>query len=238
MRTILSILLVNLFFVLPSNAQHNPDPIYSTYEINKDFDRYFSHKYASGEFRNILTEEDIEGSPYLNDEFIKGSIFTTTKTQFVDVPLRYNIYNDQIEFTDSAGEVMAMTANEMIEKVVFGGYTMEFAPYLYALKEKSGFFEVLVKGKATLYARPEVLFQAEVAPAAFKDAEPAKFIRKDDSYYIRIGVKAAEEINSKKELITVFPENQNKMEAFIKKNKISIKDRDDLKKTVEYYNSL
>ena len=225
------LLLILFSFFLKTEAQVE-------YQLSSAFDFYRSHKIASGEYRNTLSEKDIDGSPYLNDEFIKGSIYTISKTQYSDLPLRYNIYNDEIEFETDDNKVAALDAPEIVEKVTFGDFLMEYIPFEYSNKVKKGFFEVLLKGKASLYSRPEVEFRDAKKPEPYKEAEPAKFIRKDDRYYLRFGMEAAIPCVNKKDVIGKFPDHSSDIEAFIKKNKINVKKEDDLKKMVEYYNSL
>lgn len=89
-----------------------------------------------------------------------------------------------------------------------------------------------------MYAKPAVAFQNATEPAAYKDAEPAKFVKKSDEYYIRIGSEQAVIISSKKDLIAAFPDNLDKIESFISKNKIKTNKADGLKEVVKYYNSL
>jgi len=225
------ILLILLSFFVKAKAQVE-------YQLNSAFDFYRSQKFMTGEYLNTLTEKDIKGSPYLNDEFITGSVYTVSKTQYTDIPLRYNIYNDEIEFETPDKKIAAIDTPEIVEKVIFGEYTMEYIPFDYAKKVKKGFFQVLLKGNVSLYARSEVEFHKETPPAPYKEPEPAKFIRKADNYYLRFGMESAVSCGNKKELVESFPEHKNEMEAFIKKNKINVKKEDELKKLVEYYNSL
>lgn len=227
-------LLIALFFSVVGVSTAQID-----YQLKSAIDFYYSQKVASGEYRkNELTEKDINGSPYLNDEFIKGSIYTVSKTQYADVPLRYNIYNDEIEFQTSDNKILALSTPEIVEKVVFGKYTMEYIPFEAGNKVKRGFFKLLLEGKVSLYARPEIHFEGPKPPAAYQEAQPAKFHPKDDRYYIRTGQEVAQSVGNKKELIGLFPDHKNEIEAFIKKNKINIKKPEELKSLVEYYNSL
>ena len=227
------LLIVALFFSLSSIslAQTN-------YYLRSSIEFYESHKLASGEYRNILTEKDIQGSPYLNDEFINGSIYTVSKTQFTDIPLRYNIYNQEIEFKNPENKVIALGTPEVVEKVSFGEYTMVYIPFSYNKKVQNGFLKVLSEGKVSLYARPEIEFQKPKEPGAYREAEPAKFVPRDDRNFIRIGKDAAQMVVNKKEVIEVFPDHNDEIEAFIKQNKINVKKQGELKSVVEYYNSL
>lgn len=219
-----------LFTFVTSHAQVE-------YQLNDAVEFYRQQKIASGELRNVLTEKDIDGSPYMNDEFIKGAIYTTSKTKYSDIPLRYNIYNDEIEFQTPDNSVAALGSPEIVEKVTFGDYTMEYIPFDLARKVKRGFFKVVLKGNASLYARPEIQFVQAKEPAPYQDAVPAKFLQKGDRYYIRIGLEAAAVTGNKKDVLALFPNHSDQLEAFIKKDKINVKKEDDLKKLVEYYNS-
>lgn len=230
-NTLLTIIFLSVFSV-SSFAQ-------ADYMINSAMDFFRSNKIATGEFKNVLTEDDIKGSPYLNDEFLTGSIYTTSKVQFVDIPLRYNIFNDDLEFKSPDDKVLAMSTPEIVEKAVFGEYTMSYIPFSNVKKVRRGFFRVLEEGdKSTLYARPMILFEEQKEPGAYKEAEPAKFISRPDTYYIRFGKKAAKKIGNKKELIAMFPDRNSEVESFIKKNKVKPSKPEGLKKLIQYYNSL
>jgi hypothetical protein len=209
-----------------------------SYELRETMDFYQTNKFVSGEWKNVLTEKNIKGSPYLNDEFETGSIFTVQRQQYVGIPLRYNIYNDDLEFKTPANEVQALATPEIVEKAVFGSNQLVYLPYSQANKTKKGFFLVLEEGKASLYTKPGVLFQRPTEPGAYKEAEPAKFVKRADEYYIRIGTEQAILIKSKKDLIAAFPDNQEKIESFIDKNKTKANKPESLKEVVRYYNSL
>jgi hypothetical protein len=208
------------------------------YEIRKAVDFYRTNKLIGGSWNDPLTQNKIKGSPYLNNEFETGTVFTVQKLKYEDIPLRYNIYNDELEFKTPAGEILAMAAPETVEKALFGATQLIYLPYTESNKTKKGFFLVLLEGKASLYAKPGVMFKEPSAPAAYKDAEPAAFVKKTDEYYIRIGIEQAVLINSKKDLIAVFPDNQDKIESFIDKNKIKANKPEKLKEVVAFYNSI
>ncbi len=208
------------------------------YEIRVAMDLYRINKVMTGEWNITLTENDIKGSPYLNDEFINGTIFTKSKYQFVNVPLRYNIYNDQIEFKTPTNEIQALGTPEIVETVEFGDYKMVYIPYSNARKIRHGFFTVEEEGNVSLYSRLEILYREAEEPGAYKDAKPAKFVKKSDSYYIRVGMEQAKKVDSKKELLAVFPDHKDDIAAFIKKNKVKTNKPEKLKELVRYYNSL
>ena len=84
MKQIVTFSILLLISALSANAQ-------SIYDIRNAVDFFEMYKSRSGDYKKALTENDIKGSPFLNDEFIKGTIYTYQKVQFNDIPLRYNI---------------------------------------------------------------------------------------------------------------------------------------------------
>jgi hypothetical protein len=232
MRTCFLVVILILGFSNFTKAQITLD-----YKTQETIDFYKQNKFISGS-NKPLTESQIKGSPYLNDDFFPGSIYTTQKQHFTDIPLRYNIYNDDLEFKTPAGQVQALATPEIVEKAVFGSTELVYSPYLLGDKTKKGFFVVLKEGKASLYLKPGVLFREGTAPGAYKDPEPPKFVKKSDDYYIRFETGNAILIGNKKDLIATFPDNQDKIESFISKHKIKTNKPDDLKELIHYYNSL
>lgn len=224
--------LVVFVLICTSNVQ-------AQYETRQAIDLFNSTKIARGDLKTMLSEKDIEGSPYLNDEFIKGTVYTTSQTKYVDVLLRYNIFSEQIEFKSDDGPVQALVAPETVEMIELGNYKIVYVPYALARKIRRSFFMQIENGdKAVLLSRPQVFFEDAKKPAAYQDAEPPKFIRKSDEYYIRIGKEAAVLISNKKDLEEVFPDHKNKVDSFIKKNKVKPNKPERMVKLVRYYNSL
>ncbi len=209
-----------------------------SYETRQALELYNTNKFTSGNTKSTLTEVDYEGSPYLMDGFINGTIYTNQKFQYEEIPMRYNIFNDELEFKTPTDEIFALATPEIVERAVIGDTILTYMSYLQSNKIKKGFFVVLKEGKASLYAKPDVTYKNATPPAAYKDPEPAKFLKKSDDYYISVGSEPAQIINNKKDLFSAFPENQEKIEKYISKNKTKTNNPEKLKELVEYYNSL
>ena len=186
----------------------------------------------------VLTEENIEGSPYLEKEFRTGAIYTTSKQKVVDIEIRYNIYNDDLEFKNPDNQIMAINDPGTIELADFGAYQMSYLPYETGGKVKNAFFKIIEKGTASLYAKPDVFFQKEEQGDGIKPGKPAQFISKPDVYYISVDEQPAIKISRKKDLLNVFQQHENAMASFIKKNNIKPSDVDQLRELVQFYNTL
>ena len=209
-----------------------------SYETRQVLQLYNENKFISKSDKSTLTEIDVEGSPYLKDEFVNGSIYTVQKVHFEEVPLRYNIFNDELEFKTPTNEVLALATPDIVEKVVIGDTILVFLSYVDSNKTKNGYFLLLEEGKASLYAKPGVIFKKETLPEAYKDPEPAKFQKISDDYYLGFNTGSAIPVNNKKSLVAAFPDNQEKIEKYISKNKIKTNKPGSLTELVKYYNSL
>ena len=98
--------------------------------------------------------------------------------------------------------------------------------------------QLLEEGEATLYAHAAVSYVEPEEAGAYKDPEPAKFVKKPTEYYIRLGQEAALKVGNKKEVVSLFPDHRDEIATFIKKNKIKTTKAEDLQELVKYYNSL
>lgn len=205
------------------------------YQVKQLSDYYRTNKMVTSDWRRDLSLEDIEGTPFMEKEFTKGAIYTIQKQKFVDVPLRYNMYNDKIEFQTTDGAAAEIAVPDDVEKVEFGSYVFSFVKFQ---DGKKGFMQVIEQGNASLYAQHKVLFRDRKAPAAYQDSEPARFEKIPVIYFISVGDAAAMPVGNKKEVIQIFPDHQPEIEAFISKNKIKTNKPEALAELVKYYNSL
>lgn len=229
--------LLSTFFIL-SFAKIGFGQFGISYETRKAFELYNTNKFISGSAKSTLYDVDYTGSPYLNDEFVVGSIYSIQRIQYEEVPLRYNIYNDELEFKTPASEILALANPDIVVKAVLGDTSLVYLPFLQAGKSKKGFFIVLEEGRISLLAKPDIFLKPAIEPGAYKDPEPPKFVRKPDEYYLKTESGQVQLITNKKELIAAFPDNQDKIESFISKNKTKPNKSESLIELVLYYNSL
>ena len=231
MKTKIILFLLLIVYAISGTAQ-------SDYISMKLSDFMSSKKIISGETIEELDESEINGSAYLNKEFINGTIYTAQKEKFTDVPLRFNVYSDDMEFKNQNNEIMAIAAPENIEKIEIGELSFKYIPYMAGQKIKNGFFELVTDGNASLYIRHEIIFKEAEKAGAYKEASPPSFINNPNEYYIQIGKNAATLVKNKKSLQEMFPDNKDKVETFIKKNNIKTNEAESIAELVNYYNSL
>jgi len=187
--------------------------------------------------QNHLQLKEIQGTPYLNIEYEAGTILSDADVLYKNVPLRYDCFNDILEFKRNNKTYYA-DPKETVKKAEFGGKV-----FVYKVFEKEGgteksYFEEVVKGKAALFTRYSVNFYEAVPGNGIIDPRPARFGDLIETYYISIDSLPAKKILNNKKLVEILSDKKNEVEAFISKQKLSVKKKDDVKNVVVYYNSL
>ena len=212
---------------------------YLNYEIIEKMDYLRTNQMTTDRPSTTVAQYKIEGSPYLDDAFVNGIIYTTAKTQVVDVPLRYNIYNDNLEFKTSDGSILELAHPETVERAKLGETEMIFTNYLTSTNNtRNGFFKVLAEGDLNLLAKPDIFYQKAKEEAAYKEAQPPKFIPKPDEYYMQKPGAPAVKVRKSQDLDEIIVVHKKEIYTYIKKNKIKFKSAEDLIQLVDYYNSL
>ncbi len=220
-----------LLFVLTNslNAQTMLNGLMDSYRFTKMKDGIYT--------RYNLKMSEIQGTPYLDEEFITGIIITHDGVTYENIPLRYNAYSDDLEF-QKGEDIYNIDPKTIIRKAEFGGAVFGCMKYDSFGKTQNGLFEMLTEGKATLLVKYTVKFLEKEKVQAFADPKPARFDTPKKEYYMVIDGAPAKLFTNKKSLLELFGNRKDEMETYISKNKLSVKDNNELIKIVSYFNSL
>lgn len=180
--------------------------------------------------------ENIEGTPYLSETFAQGEVFFDKGRRAL--PVRYNIYDDWIEYQQN-NQTYILDADARIKKVRFDDYTFIVEKYESKGKIKRGYFTLLDSGKVMLFSKKIVTYRERQDAKALESAStPAKYSRASDVYFYKIGNGELQKVDNIKNLVASFPDKQEELNRFVKKEKISPRKEEELRKLVRYYNSL
>lgn len=181
-------------------------------------------------------EEGTEGTPYLNNDFKKGTVYSNG-SKFSNVPLRYDIHDDRIEFLQN-GAVYQLDPNSPITKIVIDQDVFVVEKYEFKGKEKIGYLLRLDSGRAVLMAKLITIYKERQEPTAMQyTAIPAKYTRLGNVYYMKEANRIVQ-IESLKKIAGLFADRQNELNSFIKSENLSLREETDLVKLFKYYNSL
>jgi hypothetical protein len=207
--------------------------------LNGLMDEFRTKKLQDGTWtRYNLKLSDIQGTPFLDPEFMPGRIVASDGSIFTDIPLRYNGFSDDLEFQKGT-DTYNIDPKTRIRRAEFGGKVFACLPFDDLGKPNNGFFEILTEGdNAILLIKYTVKFLEKEQVKAFADPKPARFEEIQKTYFISIDSGIAQQITTKKKLLEIFGPKKDEMETFISKNKLSIRGDDALTKIITHFNSL
>ena len=182
-------------------------------------------------------EKEYDGSPYLNENFVAGDLFYDGKYWFKDIPLRYNIYHDEMELSDK-GTAYAIAPTHLIDQVIISTDTFVVDSIQSGSNKIKGFFKLLLKGKVSLLLKMNVGLLPGQSAKLYNDATPPKFTRDKNIIYASIGKDQPQKFRNINELIAIINDKQKLLSEYIKMNKLSSKNTKDFIKLASYYNSL
>lgn len=181
--------------------------------------------------------ERVDGSPYLDDTFREGSLCILDR-RFSGLRLRYNAYEGHFEFETENG-IRFLDPNKTPADTVW----MEEETYVYAvysMGKKLGktYMKRMNRGATALYLHREIrLLEAEEAQG-YQDARPARFDQRPEAWYIQVPGKAALQVRGKKDLKVIFPDSHDEVAAYMKSEKLKLKEADDLAALCSFADSL
>lgn len=185
-------------------------------------------------------EHLVKGSPYLNDEFMFGVMSTVEAVKIEGLRFRYDIYGDEMQFIlkdDTASITKPLTLRHIEigdQKFIYDVY--ETGEDMVA----AGYFEVIEEGELTGLLRREMELDQDSYTENYGGGGGTKdFYYKDSkAHYLKLDQEIAIKVNNKKRFLEVIPFYRDEVKTFMKKERISVKNRKDFKKLVAYYNTL
>ena len=178
--------------------------IFPSFGYSQDYDHFNIKDLLRGYYIKTSTPDTpagYTGSPYDNDKFSEGSLETTSKKIIKDIPLRMNIYNDNVEYKGDDGQIYEVSNPEKFDYFKIGDTKIRYLPYYGNKKIKKGYFKIMEEGAAMLLDKPKVILEPATTPGAYRDAKPANFKRLSDDYYIKVADTPAQTVSNKKNLL-------------------------------------
>ncbi|MCH2490220.1 MAG: hypothetical protein MK211_08730 [Flavobacteriales bacterium] len=181
--------------------------------------------------------ENIQGSPYANDEFQLGNIYFDGALSQKNAMLRYNIYAEEIEVLQTADLYQGLLkSTDVYVKIKNDIYI--FAPYKESI-EDGGYFKLIQEGSVyDLYEKPHVTFTPFKEPTAYAPSKPAIFRQNIDYYLVSKNGKFFEIPLSPSRILKVMDEDKDKLKAYIKENDLNPEELDDLIAIFLYYDTI
>jgi len=198
-------------------------------DIGLEFAKKKHLEFSKGE--KYIDEKQVAGSPYLNKQFQPSYISKINGAEIRDMALRYNIYNDQMEF-EKDGKVLSIALPNEVVRINMSGKVFIYKPYITARNVSASYFQVLYEGDYQLLKREQVKLRSPSEKTYSDDS--LRFERTPPQFYLRYGNGMAHFVYSQKTLIKVLQPISQNVINYIKSNKISTKDEKQLIELMEY----
>jgi hypothetical protein len=187
-----------------------------------------------------LPDRKINGSPYLNEEFLFGVMNTVDTVTIEGLRYRYDVYHDEMQFilrNDTASIIRPLT----LISLEIGSVKFVYDVYLDSRgKAAAGYFEILTEGKLTaLLRRTKELEYDEYVKNYGGGGGSKEFYFKDKKQlYIRYENALARKIANNRNFMALLKEHRDEIRDFMKSNRLSPRREKDLERIVSYYNEL
>jgi hypothetical protein len=184
---------------------------------------------------------DIAGTPFFTSGWKDASVTLSDNTVYTGIPIKLNLVNQQVHFLSSKKGEIAIEPG-LVKEIIFSDSLKEKTTYTFQSgfpainnQKQNDFYLVLGDGK--------LKFLESVRKRIFRDQnnmtkEITQEFRTDETYYFFINDTMQPVKKSKTYVLGIMHDKENKIEGFVNKNQLSYKSATDIKKMVDYYNSL
>lgn len=237
------ILLISVFMVftaIKTNAQATGGKTVPKSNPVKTDDTRIKDPYASsggsGSKNQPLHLEGVEGQKYIGTDWPKGLIELSNGSKIDTYFLRYDILADQMQFIANR-DTLAFASPQELTTVTFSGHTFVYENYRCENNVRQGYFELIVPGKNRLLLKRMVTYQMPDENNPMEEAKTKYLV--DECYFIsKPGQPSEKMICNRKSAMAVLNEHNEDMEAYLRVTGNKVRNAEDLKSLVAYYNSL
>ena len=175
-----------------------------------------------------------DGHPFFGSQGFVNATIRFDGMTFDEVPTLYDIVRDQVVILDYHRYYKINLPADKIEQFELGGHTFVRVVQDSLNEMKTGFYEQLYQGRATLFAKREKKISQQ-----YSNMEINNVVYSHSFYYIKKG-DLFYQVTSKKSLLNILKPKQKEVQQYLKKNNIKFKKAPE-KATlmaVEYYDQL
>lgn len=231
------LLFSTLLLSISVNSQINESAYSKLLNASLEADQFFGlYGISIEDLRNI------NGSPYDQNYFQPGNIYSNNELTVSNVPMRYNIFADEIEINTSK-DPNHQNVNVLSKSPdIFAKIGPDIYVYVENLadKDQSGYFNVLFEGEHfDLYKKSKVTYvEKRFAETTYQRDQPARFDRTDSYFLVSSSGTFYELPGNRRRFSAVFTDHSNEIESHIRSNRLDIRNENDLIKIVTFFNEL
>ncbi|MEI9944885.1 MAG: hypothetical protein WDN26_11770 [Chitinophagaceae bacterium] len=198
----------------------------------------YNQKKVASEAAPAKYEKVAHGSPYFSDSWMPGEVQMSEGTIQNDMQIRLDLLEGAVLYMDHGQNMTVTTPLRSVsikDPVTDKTYTFHnSAFYQFPENMATGWYQLLVDGKARLYKRIEKKLTEETV---FNSAATEEQISTSDQYFIVLDSDYTR-IKKVKDIPDLLKSKKEEVKAYIKSNGLSGQSETDFSKTIIFYNSL
>jgi hypothetical protein len=195
----------------------------------------------SGEPIRLKSYKDISGSPYLSEEWQMGTVFSLDANNNETVMLRYNIYEDKVEYKKD-GMIYGLVSESVkgfsvavpdpdgkVKRYVFENKMGKVGEYT-----DRNFFSILYADKVKFLQKIVVKLIDNTATYG-TNVQQSKFVKEEEFYLVKETGESFKVKKNNGSLLKIL--NNKELKDFVKNNNLNIKEDKDLIEALKFYES-
>lgn len=181
----------------------------------------------------------VSGSPFFNEQMMRGILISRDNTEYRNIIIRLNLLESQVNFLNSKQEelIVGTPLREvtLMDTVNQKNYHFIFSDNIESTdKIEKGFYQLLQKGKAGLYAQHKKVLKET---RAYNSATYEQSIETYVTYCVLLAGQW-KKINKIKDLPAVLSDKKAEVQEYISSKGLSGYKQENLESVINYYNSL
>lgn len=184
-----------------------------------------------------VTYTDVEGSPYLFDDWNTGIVKAVENDKVFDgLKMRYDAYKDEVEY-EKDGKTYRLGPEITAFTLPTGDALYQFRRGFPAVGDQTAnsFYRVLSDGNTKVLKRYEMKMREE---KPYNSATVTKRFDLDEQLYVlKNGTMYPVKTNDKKGIMKLVSDEKNLMNYVIKEEQLSFRTEDDIVKLLEEYDA-
>jgi hypothetical protein len=172
---------------------------------------------------------------YLEPGWTHGRVILTNQNILEDIPLRYDIYHQQVQFIRD-GDTVAFAKPEEVASIIMDGRKLVYIEFSDEGKTGKGYFEVLSYGDTKLLLRRIVKYHEQRDPQS--NLKEDVFVRENRYYIQKPGEMLTPVEFNRTSVLNAFNDKELQVQEYIENNKLKMKTLEEMKNVLAYYNTL
>jgi hypothetical protein len=185
---------------------------------------------------------DVAGTRFFMEAWKYGKIKVNDNTQFGNIRLRLDVKNQEVHFLKSDNVEMVAPAGSIKEIAIIDSAGVQPVTYTFQCgfpaidnQHETNFYQLLCNGKIKLLKSTRKIIHQDKDDLS---GEIKKEFRTYEDYYLYSVISMLRIKKDKAYILDLMANQKDKIEEYTKANNLGYKSIDDLRKIIDYYNSL